>query len=434
MGITTLAAIDNISGLMGSFLIAGIVLGAAAIAYPVVMILRLIRKPMAIKSAEKAALEQRGGQKQQVRVRQTDIESNLTRKDRIVFQQAEHLVLQRKFLEASQLFESIKFQRRAIDVLEHNGLIDDAAAILLRMNIPQRAAVVYERNNMLEPAAHFYTQANMPDKAGQAYLSLGKSDYRFYQKAIDCFQKVDYVEGLLKASSKLLNTEFLIKTCLEKKKFGFLFDYLRDPSVAAKALGTMTQPQLKTLIDEISLSPLSVRTYINWVWVYPKEDVVLKILSKVHLNQDMCRYFWQNATAEVKIKLIRIFEEQSPYLEQSVAFAHCRALMFSGEAAKSELILQKLGAHRQLACLYVESSQLPACQQLLKEVGETVLAQKFAELLAAHPNPPWNNETLSYAYNIAKEVKIAPKELDPLSNKPPVEVELPTIQTLPKAN
>ena len=112
-------------------------------------------------------------------------QKNLTRHEKKILSQAKQFIVQKRFLQAARLLESIKMERDAITLLEKSGHIHEAAHILLRMRRPNRAGVVYARNNYFTNAAECFIKAGMPLEAAQCARSAGD-----HKLAAAAFEKV----------------------------------------------------------------------------------------------------------------------------------------------------------------------------------------------------------------------------------------------------
>ena len=108
----------------------------------------------------------------------------LTSAERRIFKQARRYMKQGKPKAASQLLESIGLQREALAALESQGLIDDAAKLLIKGRSHQRAAVLFGRYGMWEKAMDCYKIANMPLEAAKAAREAGKLEL-----AADLFER-----------------------------------------------------------------------------------------------------------------------------------------------------------------------------------------------------------------------------------------------------
>jgi tetratricopeptide (TPR) repeat protein len=104
----------------------------------------------------------------------------------------------------AELLESIGLFRETITILEHNGFIEEAAAVLMRMKIPNRAGVLFARNGRWQQAAQSFRLANMPLEVARCEREAG--NYRVaaeifleaqrFAEAAECFMELqDYEQA-----------------------------------------------------------------------------------------------------------------------------------------------------------------------------------------------------------------------------------------------
>jgi hypothetical protein len=124
----------------------------------------------------------------------------LSPNERQVIDRVKKLSQDGHFVQASQLLEQIGFHREAISLLEDKKLLDEAAAILLRLQKPNRVGVLYARNGMWKKAAPFFMQACHYLDAAKAYREAGQHKeaadlFRREQEFVEaaqCFAKIGY--------------------------------------------------------------------------------------------------------------------------------------------------------------------------------------------------------------------------------------------------
>ena len=227
-------------------------------------------------------------------VRRTDLFEQLNPQQKLIHKQAEDLAAQRNFREASRLFESINFQRKAIDLLEFNGFIEEAAQILIRMKVPYRAAIIYERNNQHSKAAECFILDNKHDSAARSYEKAAPMDYPLYKKAAECYFAAGMTDNCLEAYGKVLATAEILKICLGSNKFEFLASYMADPYNAKHVLEHMTADQIQHFIQSISLRPNWVQSMSVWVLYHHELSFFHSILYKLITHKDLAILFWSH--------------------------------------------------------------------------------------------------------------------------------------------
>lgn len=225
-------------------------------------------------------------------VRKTDLFAQLSSEQKKIYMQAKQLVELQQFVEAAKLFESINFQRKAIDLLESHGLIDEACAILLRMGVPYRAAVVYERNGQFLKAGEFFLKDGKPDQAARCFEKHAEQDYKLYRRASECYLKAGQVDQALLALQRLDAGPEILPLALQHQRFEFLQRFF-DLPFHAQALLPQLQPQdLLQMIKTLHLTPLSAVTLAHWTMYRPDEIMVLEALNKLGGDKELAKHFW----------------------------------------------------------------------------------------------------------------------------------------------
>jgi tetratricopeptide (TPR) repeat protein len=244
--------------------------------------------------AAKARAGAAPGKVEPVIVRRTDLFEQLTPQQKLIHKQAEDLAAQKHFKEASKLFESINFQRKAIDLLEFNGFIEEAAQILIRMKVPYRAAIIYERNNQHVRAAECFTMDNKHDSAGRSYEKAAIADYHFFKKAGESYFAAGMVDNCLEVYAKILLSAEILKVCIGSNKYEFLASYMADPYNAKHILEHMAADQIQNLIQNINLRPSWVQSMSVWVLYHHELSFFHSILFKLISHKDLSILFWSH--------------------------------------------------------------------------------------------------------------------------------------------
>ncbi len=225
-------------------------------------------------------------------VRKTDLFAQLTNEQKKVYMRAKELAELQQIVEAAKLFESIHFQRKAIDLLESHGYIDEACAILLRMGVPYRAAVVYERNGQYLKAGDFFLRDGKLEQAARCFEKLADKDYKFFRQASECYLKAKLVDSALTALSHLDAGPEVLTLALQHERYEFLQRFLDLPFHAQGLLPQLTPIQLQTLIKVLRSTPLAAVTLAHWTMYRPDDTMVLGALDKLGNDKELSRLFW----------------------------------------------------------------------------------------------------------------------------------------------
>ncbi len=268
-------------------------------------------------------------------VRKTDLYAKLNRHQRKLHAHAEALFQHKKFRESAQIFESIGFQRKAVDVLEHNGFIDDAAHVLLRMNLLNRAGVLYERNGRYDKAIEFYAKENKLDLIGKVYEKMAWKDYRFYREAADFFLRAGLIDQSLAALTKIVQRDEIMRICLNAKRFDFLWNYLHIPHNAAAILPQLNRKELETLLEPIAPTPQVALVFSSWLAYYPKADLFGLVLVKLSADQQLATILWSSLSDHTVGLLLPLVGQLQPPLQSGVASVYTHVLAQLGKEVAS---------------------------------------------------------------------------------------------------
>ncbi|MBC7661811.1 MAG: hypothetical protein H7249_19115, partial [Chitinophagaceae bacterium] len=202
--------------------------------------------------------------------------------------------MQKNFREASKLFESINFQRKAIDLLEFNGFIEDAAKILLRMKVPYRAAIIYDRNGQFVRAAECFALDGKHDSAARSFEKAAGADYHFFKNAGQAFLTAGMTDNALEVYGKILQSQDVLKIGFGSQKYEFLAVYMANPYNAKYVLENVTSEQLAAFIESLGLRPDFVQNMS--VWVLYRHDLKFfdSILFKLNGHEELAALFWSH--------------------------------------------------------------------------------------------------------------------------------------------
>ena len=277
-------------------------------------------------------------------VRKTDLFAQLNREQKKIYVLAKTLYEQHRFIEAAQLFESIHFQRKAIDILEKNGYIDEACAILIRMKLPYRAAVIYERNRQFFKASECYLQEGKFDMAAQNFEKLAETNFQFFRQAGDYYIQAGLIDSGLAAYSRLALSDLILQICVEKNKFDFLQKYLDLPFHAQELLPKCTPGHIQSLINSMPSTPQTALSLAHWTLYRPDEYIIFSALQKIgttkelayfywlHLDANFCEFMGQllaNAKGNIQIKLLEVHHAALSALERPQLSEQIRQMISS---------------------------------------------------------------------------------------------------------
>jgi hypothetical protein len=285
---------------------------AAALAYPAFRFLLLIlvkqynqfAKGPSAQHANPSADPSRPGKEY---ARKTDIYEKLSAQQKEMHNQAVACEAAGEITKAAALFEQISFQRRAIDILENAKLIDEACAVLIRMNAIHRAGVVYERHGMLTKAAPMYFQAKMPDKSAEVYLRLGREDFRYYSAAEKDFGLANDHKQQIYCLILLGQVTRAVEMCRELKRFDLLATHLDNHILFSIAANAITVSEWDSILLSMTASPICMLRFATWLEFAPNKCLPMEgVLKKVAQEQDLSLFFWEIVSRRCKAeKMVR---------------------------------------------------------------------------------------------------------------------------------
>jgi len=271
-------------------------------------------------------------------VRKTDLFAQLTADQKKTYMLAKDLVERKLFMEAAQLFESINFPRKAIDILENNGLVDEACSILLRIGVPYRAAVVYERNAQFLKASEYFLQDGKLDMAARNFERHAESDFHYFRQAGDCYMQTGLIESALLAYSRLDMSEEVVRICLEKQKFEFLHRYLDLPFHAQTLLPRLSKIHLEALVNALPMTPQSSISLALWTLYRPEESLVLAALTKFSKNKELAQHYWTHLDDSFCEYICNMLPGQVVLATAELLQVHVEALFAIGRPQYGELM------------------------------------------------------------------------------------------------
>ena len=192
------------------------------------------------------------------------------------FRQAEVFRKNGDFINAAKILESINLKREAIDLLEKNNLIDEAANILKRNGHHHRAAELYARHKKMKEASQCFERASLFDKAAAAANESGD-----FSRALKLYELSNNYTGMANCYLELG----------ELSKAAALFVKVGKPHKALKLYPTIVES-----VPDISLLSLS-----------PEEiDVIKEAIISGELDASLGNILnKENLLAETVVELVK---------------------------------------------------------------------------------------------------------------------------------
>jgi hypothetical protein len=165
--------------------------------------------------------------------------------------EAKKMIQKGEVSQGALILESIDLQREAIDVLESHGLLDDAAAILMRMNRPNRAAVIYERNNKFEQAAIYFLKAKLVDDSKRCCRRIKNYSPELSLDLSHHFAEAGDFRSAFRLLGEIKDTTSLLKIAREKYAFRDLALFLDYPAARKLLLSELSATDFKHMLQYI---------------------------------------------------------------------------------------------------------------------------------------------------------------------------------------
>lgn len=317
------------AGEAGIYSIAGAALLAIVIFYVLIRtyVLKISELKKSVRPASPAKKPPPTPEEARGFTRKTDLMDQLSPEGKKIHRQAEELVKLGDLRQAARLFVSIGFQRRAIDILEHNGFIDEACHILMDMKAVHRAGALYERNGMLLNAAQCYEQANHHVQAGKAYHAAAYelTDPALLKKALLSYEKAAKFEEFFDVCFRLNDIPELVRVAKAQRHYSSLLKYCKLP-LHTKAITKEINPYiLEHMVTDLKPFPGDLITLAHLLTHMNNEGLYRSILELSRTKQLL--EFWEFVPEETAIKLCQYLAKSPFEIPKETLKSHGEAMM-----------------------------------------------------------------------------------------------------------
>lgn len=139
--------------------------------------------------------------------------------------EAHRMLTKGKIAPGARILEQLGMYREAVQSLEENGFIHEAAKMLMRMQRHNRAGVIYARHGMWEHAAQCFRVANLPLEVAKCAKEAGDHlmAAEYFEKAERFEEAADfhYISGSMRKAAELfLRGEVYLKAIVAYNKIG----------------------------------------------------------------------------------------------------------------------------------------------------------------------------------------------------------------------
>lgn len=324
-------------------------------------------------------------------VRSTDM-LRLTKDDERKHAKAVKLVEEGKVREGARLFEELKLQRNAISALEQAGLIDEACAVLMRMNRPNRAGVIYHRNGMPVKAAEHFLIANLPEEAAKCYLEAGKDDPDSLRKAADIFEGLGRHDAALDAYARGDLMEPFVAFALKHAKYERLRDAMHDARTTRAGFAVLDMYSAKKLVKHVPVDTQTAQSLALWCRTIKRVELIELALRKLDADKNLLSLFWsllpEDFSMQIVSSLLSAPQFRTPEVKPFLIH-NARALFDAKRIVHAALLYESTGRLIMAAKCQAMVGDLGYALDLLSlEGGDAVLARQLGTLLAPHSEAP----------------------------------------------
>jgi hypothetical protein len=229
----------------------------------------------------------------------------LTPENEVKRKQALQLAKAKDFKGAAQLLEDAQLQREAIDLLEANGLLDDAADMLMKMNRPNRAGVLFERNKNFEKAALYYLRAKLIDDAKRCCRQIKEYSLALSTELAVLFAEAGDKSSALRLLAGINDRGKIIKLTRDTFAYKELAVFLDQKAARVLILDSLSISDIEHMLQDMPtdhIQPL-VRAKV-WLNESLKGEWILSIFNFIADKRDVAQNFAEQIDETVLEKFI----------------------------------------------------------------------------------------------------------------------------------
>lgn len=345
--------------------------GAAALAVPVFlgiawMFLAVVRAFKDVYLSDSTAAK--SPQKPKYAVVRHEEVVKLTPEQQARKRQGEQLIAEGRVLEGARLLEEVTFHRSAIDALEKAGHIDEACAVLMRLQRPNRAGVLCQRNGQPLQAAKYFLLADLPEDAGKCFLEAARGNFRYLSRAGEAFEKAGQHAQALNAFGEMLNTPKVLELVRQSSEYLFLAHYMHGPRTTREVLGQLSPQEQKSLVGALPLTPHSVQRTLDWLAISATEELAMQAVDHFLPDPWLSGKLW-SALPAAEERIARLLAQPNADPRRIEHIADGLTEWKSHQAAAR--LFEHAGVWPKAALAWVLAGDLPRCAQALQKGGHT---------------------------------------------------------------
>lgn len=318
-------------------------------------------------------------------VRRQSEETELTSSAKADRDKAMKLIAEGKVVDGARILENIGLDRIAIAALEADGFVDEACAMLLRLDRPERAALMFERHNRFVEAAEYYLLGDNPALAGQNYMLAGQTDKRNFILAAKVFERSGDVGAAVEGYVAGGKYRRAFELCKRENCFELLTTRITRPGQGAQFCKQLTMTDLEDLFVHIAGKSNSV-SWFQLISVVAHNPEVVTLCSKALLpHVGDLNLFWSKLPEGLIKESVQNIEERYVLSEGSeLLFGIACALLSRGAYRPGARVFLKCGEYSAAALCFAACAEYADALVSLRRAQADSQTNQLAELLQAH--------------------------------------------------
>ncbi|MBM3381497.1 MAG: hypothetical protein FJY29_03555 [Betaproteobacteria bacterium] len=331
-------------------------------------------------------------------------------------QEAMTLINIEDFVGAARIFEEINMQREAIDVLENHGLLDEAAAILMKMNRPNRAAVIYERNKNFEKATAYFLRAKMLEDAKRCFKKIESFDFGLSSELALLFADAGDKSEAFRILATINDRARILKIARDTSAYLELALFLDKQANRTLLLDSISIEDLeKTLQNMPTDKTHPLQRALLWINESHRGDFLLPTLQRIGDRRDVAQKLMEQVNGETLSNLTILLQGlEVDFIKNNLRTLEwcARSLHDAKQWQTAALIYEKLNSPVMAGkcwALCGKTAQAIAC--LRSQAGDSPLLQSYSAVLGKLGIAPDSSRAL--APQEAESVAIVFHNVDP---------------------
>jgi tetratricopeptide (TPR) repeat protein len=302
-------------------------------------------------------------------------------------QEAIMLVNSEDFVGAARIFEEVNMQREAIEILEKHGYLDEAAAILMKINRPNRAAVIYERNRNFAQATAYYLRAKMLEDAKRCFKKIESFDFGLSSELALLFSEAGDKSEAFRIFATINDRARILKIARDTMAFTELAVFLDKQVNRALLLDSISVEDLEKILESMpSDKTHPLQRVLLWINEGNRGDFLLPAIKYIGDKRDVAQKLLEQVNTEALSNFGLLIQGHEPdFLSKNIkSMEWCaRALHDAKLWHTAALAYEKLGSQVMAGkCWAMCGNVEKAIGSLRTNPGDLPLLQNYSAALA----------------------------------------------------